>query len=245
MDKLFDYFVTNIVPKFALTWQPIVIFIIMLIMALTKFLAKNSMHSAMIIRLQKWLHGMSKDDLLFNDFFFKDQEYLLRINQIFFDNDDKKLKAKVFKIVLKAKLKSDLATVRDFLTAKEYDVSGSGILAHKFGSLVNRLINNADAEIRTELQKEYGNAIGGKLFNFIMFTKDGWAERRDERVEHLFAEIDILRESNAFDNNIERTDHFISAINVALRSAIFTAERSFRIFNGGIAKIVESGNVTI
>lgn len=128
---------------------------------------------------------------------------------------------------------------KSFIDEKEIGEMDKNMLCTKMICYVNQIINSYDNKATELLQLHFGKDKGGGLFDFVMNSPGGFHEKRADRINRIIYQIDeCLRNSQIFDNNIERVEFFLTEILYSLRISILDAEKMFSDLNGEIDKIV-------
>ncbi|MCP4255516.1 MAG: hypothetical protein GY775_19345 [Candidatus Scalindua sp.] len=237
MEKYIDKLLLWI-EKLPPTFQVIAVILLIITILIYRALSNAKIQKTIVLKLQKKLGKLSSTDLETHRIFSREEVYGNIIDNIHYDS---KIKTKVFKVILKNKLQTDIEKTSNFVGKKgvfELDVN---TLCNNMISEMNNMVKTYEKKSLEDLKKMFGPRKANALFDFIMDSPGGFREKREERLTRLICKVDnYLRTSQIFDNNIERVEFFLSEMLYALRVAILEAEKVFGKLNGEIDKIANS-----
>jgi hypothetical protein len=172
-----------------------------------------------------------------------------KINNLIFT--EAPYKTIVFKAFFEVKLFVDITKVKEFVI-KDFSTIDKDELFLLQDELVQTLRNSFDENIISELEKVCEREISEmtsfdhaqmqkgicarKVFNHVMYSKNGYEESRNKRLESLTEYMELIRDSITFKDNNERNYHFLDLLRSFMHNAILKAEQDFKSFNGDIEK---------
>jgi len=166
-------------------------------------------------------------------------EYTNQIGKISFDCPHK---TDAFRVLLHAKLESDMEQIKAWL-ATDFDKLTAFEVVEGMQVCIANLVDAGDAAILAAFREKYGKATGEKIFDFVMDSEGGFRAHRNDRINmlHMVSNV-FIQHSPIHRNNNERVYTFINSLSIAIYIAVYKAQESFEAFNGQIAKLVRDGN---
>ncbi|MDF1547096.1 MAG: hypothetical protein P1P88_04705 [Bacteroidales bacterium] len=235
MEKIFDKLM-SMLDKMPVYMQLIGLLIISFMVMAYKIFSNEKVQKSIIARLQKKIGKLTESDLSLHRLFDRKEVYQAAINNIKFNSSNKSI---VFRKILTSKLEVDIRMAREFLEKNDFSKIDKNTLCSMMITQVNCMVKTYEAKAMEELRMYFGNLIGQNLFDFVMNNPGGFREKRVDRLNRIIFQIDeYLRNSQIFDNNVERIEYFFTEIQYALRISILEAEKMFDKLNGEIDKIV-------
>jgi len=240
MEKIID-FIIEFTKKLPITLQGLILLVLSSGFVFYKLFNNEKFRNMVFKRLAKRMNKITKMSLYTSQIFYRKEYFLQKIETIRFDDP---YKTEVFKIILKAKLETDIRCITEFLDKGEYiDVSKEG-LSTLLNSNVSRIIKAYDDEALKRLIKAFGEEKGVHLFDFVMSSEKGFRIWRYDRIEYLYSKInDVICTNRIYDNNLERVESYLVELQYALKEAVFSAEKTFESFNGEIKNIIKGENL--
>jgi len=227
MEKIFDKFIKLLdnLPVYAQILGLVLLFFLFLVVRL---FSSEKMQQMLIARFQKKMGKLTESHLQLHRLFTKEEIYQGYINNIQFSSTNK---TTIFRSILKVKLETDILMAREFINKHDFDKIDKDTLCGLMMSTINCMVKNYEAKVMQNLDERYGTVNGQCAFDVVMNSPGGWREKRVDRLNRIIFQIDnYLRNSQIFDNNIERVEYFLSEIQYALRMSILEAEKMFENF---------------
>lgn len=238
MESFFDR-ILKLTEKFPPGVQLAILLGLTLMFIVYKVFTSEKVQRALALKIQKRLGAIQDKDLPVHRIFTRREIYQNAINQIHFESINKTC---IFKKILSQKLESDLAISLNFVKTEKLMELTKDELCTKLVLLTGQMVKAYEEKALDELKMTYDIGRGQKIFDCIMNSPGGFREKRVDRINRIIFQIDeYLRNSQIFDNNIERVEYFLTEVLYALRTSIFEAERTFENLNGEIDKIVANG----
>ena len=229
--------VMDIIDGFPPLLQLFALLVIVFLIPLYKIFSSKKMQTIILKRLQKKVGHLTENDLKLNKLFIKKESYKTIINNTRFDSP---VKTKVFKIILHAKLDIDLKLSTEFIDNEHIEKIDQNLLCTGMISQVNKMVVEYERKVLDKLCITYGREKGDQLFDLVMNSPGGWRAKRIDRINRIIYQFDeYLRNSQIFDNNIERLEFFLSEIQYSLRISILEAEKLFKSLNGEFDSIIK------
>ncbi len=235
MEKIFEKFL-GIIETLPLVYKMITLILLLVAFIAYKIFSSEKIQRLVILKIYKKIGKYAREDLLIHPFFTRKQRFLNTISLMKFESENK---TEIFKMLFRIKLNIDNKLSISYVENIDFNGISKHILVASMMSLVSEFIESYEKDFLESLQKKYNNEKGLELFNFIMNHPTGFRQKRVDRINRIVYQIDVyIRNSQIFDNNIERVVHFFNELLYALRISIFQAEKDFKDMNGHIDEII-------
>ncbi len=237
MDAIFNKFF-DLIDNLPIAFQAVALLILSLMIISYQLFSNKKVQRSIVLKIQKKLGYLTKDDLKAHNLFSRKDVYQNFINSIYFKSDNK---TRIFRKILSVKLANDLILCADFVENVPFLEMNKNKLCNLMISEVNNIVRVYESDVLESLQRCYDNEKGTQLFDLVMNSPGGFREKRVDRLNRIIFQVDeFLRESQIFDNNIERVEYYLTEILYALRTSIFEAEKMFTGLNGEIDAIIDT-----
>ena len=237
MEKIFEKFFV-LIDKLPAPLQVVALLGMLVLVFVVMIVRSGRLKKFIVQKMMKKLGHISEKDLKVHSLFSRKEVYQNKIDNMRFNSCHK---TKAFKIILTAKLNTDLKLAKEFISDVALFEMERGQLCSQMICFAKYIVESYEKEAKTKLALEFGKLAGEKLFDAIMNSPGGFREKRVDRLNRIISQIDeFLRHSQIFDNNIERIEYFLTEIQYALRVSILEAEKQFEKLNGEIDKIVKN-----
>jgi len=230
----------------------IALFVFAIIIALYKIIVSTpQIKEAIAIWVSRKTYTINVENINKHHIFLQQSLMKNKVNSIIFKGDP--FKSKVFQVFFATKLEVDIKKIKDFIK-KDFRKLSPFELHIEMTMLIENMKSTYDKEIKAKIQElcnqELYSRVGNhysisnakycseKIFKYIMYSPKGYEEFRSYRIENLFLDLELLRESPIYDNNNERVYHFLDTLNSLINKAILRAGKIFYDFNGEIERII-------
>jgi len=196
--------------------------------------------------LKKRANKTTKDKLRKHPIFAKHLLYKYRIKSVVYSG--KYYKTQLLQLFFKTKIDVDVKTLKYFLNSEIKKSSRFYLqtlmtdavqdMKEKFDIITKQKLKKLVVTQTDVFRKDYTidelNIFVNKLFDYIMYEKGGYEEKRVERVSGIYKQIQDIPLNPIYNNNYERIYRFFDIIDFNIDNIIVDAMEVYEKFNGQI-----------
>ncbi|OQY03192.1 MAG: hypothetical protein B6I20_05590 [Bacteroidetes bacterium 4572_117] len=232
MEKFID-FIIRFVEKLPVSLQGAILIVLSGGFIAYKILNNDKLRRSIFTSLAKRMGRTSRLSLYAAPVFYRKEFYLRKIDSLKFDGEPEK--TKVFQILLRAKLNTDIKYLNNLLKNEAYVGMTKTELIAFLNKHVNDMVTAFEKKAEADLKHEYGDHTGANIYYFVMFSNNGFFDKREARLDRISHEInEVIGVSQIYDNNYERVASYLNEIQYAINMVVTQTEQMFKDFNGEI-----------